>query len=262
MSSTIYLAPTTDFVSKTVSGAINDATQTITLNNTTNVTAPGVAVIDRVNSNGDATSTLREVIAFTGISGSDLTGVSRGFAGSTARSHTDGAIVEFNPTSTMWNSLATIVGTALTGDGYLKAIISPVSISIMHINTHLTVSGASVTGIIKLRPVWLLQGAISGASTNPIGVVSMPDAGNWKYFSATLVEPVSTASLVIDVNKKGTSIFAATTRMSIAAGGTYVSTASIATKAFVAGDAFWPDIDTFGGADGFAMGISIQGGSE
>src|SRR3990167_10490659 len=89
-----YKAPSVNYFSTTLNGAINDAVDTITLSSTTNLTAPGVVVIDREDSLGSATPNAREVVAFTGISGSDITGCTRGFDGSTARSHSSGAVVE------------------------------------------------------------------------------------------------------------------------------------------------------------------------
>ena len=129
MASTIYLAPTANFVSKTLSGAITSGAGTITLNNTTNMQAPGYVVIDRTDSAGTATPNAREVVSYTGISGSDLTGCSRGADNSSGLSHADGAIVETMPTVGLWNSLATVVSSGFNGDGYLKAIASPVSIA-------------------------------------------------------------------------------------------------------------------------------------
>src|SRR3990167_10197438 len=119
MASTIFLAPTKNFITKTLSGAIDDSATTITLNNTTSLQTPGYAVINRVDANGNATSGSREEIYYTGISGSDLTGVTRNADGSTARTHADGSRVDFTPTVGMWNSLATIISTGFTGDGYL-----------------------------------------------------------------------------------------------------------------------------------------------
>jgi len=51
-------------------------------------------VIDRQDSAGADTPSAREYISFTGVSGSTVTTVTRGFAGSTAQSHPDGALVE------------------------------------------------------------------------------------------------------------------------------------------------------------------------
>src|SRR3990167_10721248 len=101
---TLFLAPTANYFSTTLNGAINASAQTITLNSTTNLQAPGYLVIDREDGSGAATPNAREVISFTGISGNDITGVTRPADGSTARAHNDGALVEAVPTIGMWNS--------------------------------------------------------------------------------------------------------------------------------------------------------------
>ena len=144
MANTFFLAPTANYVTKTLSGGIDDSVTTITLNNTTNLQAPGYIVINRTNSSGVATPDNREVVSYTGISGSDLTGCTRAADGSTARTHTDGSLVETVPTIGMWNSLSTIVATAMTSDGYLKAINSPVSVARMQITQEAVVSIASI----------------------------------------------------------------------------------------------------------------------
>lgn len=163
MANTFFLAPTANFTQTSLNGAITNNAVTITLNSVTNVTAPGYAVIDRQNSAGTNTPNSREVIYYTGVSGNNLTGCQRGADSSNALAHNDGAIVEFTPTVGMWNNLATIVSTAVTSDGYLKAIASPVTISRgeltnlvvsstasvpdMRIGTYLNLSGASFSGV-------------------------------------------------------------------------------------------------------------------
>lgn len=129
MANTLFWAPTVNFKQTTLNGNINDSVQTITLNSTTNLTSPGYIVVDRQDAAGTDTPNSREVIYYTGISGNDLTGCVRAADNSTARSHSSGAIVETSPTVGMWNSLTTIVGSALDGNGVLKAINSPVSIA-------------------------------------------------------------------------------------------------------------------------------------
>jgi len=91
---TLEKAPTSNFWSTSLNGAINDSVTTITLNSTVGLQAPGRLVINRQDSTGKNTPSAREVISFTGISGSDLTGVTRGADNSTARSHADGSPVE------------------------------------------------------------------------------------------------------------------------------------------------------------------------
>lgn len=59
------------------------------------VQAPGVCVVDRVDSNNGATPTKRTYYYFTGVSGSTLTGVS--VADGTDQDHAVGAILEFVP---------------------------------------------------------------------------------------------------------------------------------------------------------------------
>src|SRR3990167_3605431 len=254
---TIFLAPTANFIQKTLSGAITDSADTITLNNVTNLTAPGYAVINRVNSAGTATPNSREVVFYTDLSGSDLTGVTRGADGSTNRAHGDSSIVEFTPTVGMWNSLATVVSTGFTGDGYLKAVSSPVSLAILHTGTRIALSGASVTGILTgINMVFGIMGSLSGATTEVAPVLPMPQAGTVQWVTVTSRHPVSTSSLVIDVNKNYVSIFAAGTRPAIPAGGTFVSTASIATKAFAPGNVYSTDVDAVG-TDGFAKDITV-----
>lgn len=285
MPNTLYLAPTANFIEKTLNGAINDAVSTVTLNNTTNLQAPGYAVIDRVDSSGTATPNAREVISYTGISGNDLTGVTRAADNSTARSHSDAAKVEFTVAAGIFNSLATIVSTAVTTDGYLKAINSPVSIAIGRFTQFVTpslasiaqihgvraflgtvtltgslhVSVASITGI-GLSPAFLSPGIYSGPTLAIGGILIAPRPTTISWVAALTRYVVSTASVGFDFKIRNTSVFAnATTRPSIAAGGTFVSTASIATRNINAGDLLQGDVATVG-ANGFVRQITIQAG--
>lgn len=144
MANTFFQAPNQNYLSKTLSGGISDSVNTITLNNTTGLPTPGYVVIDRQNTAGTSTPDAREVIYYTGISGSDLTGCVRAADNSTARTHNDGAVVETMLTVGMWNSLSTIVAMGLTGDGYLRAVASPVSIARGEFTQIVTPSIASI----------------------------------------------------------------------------------------------------------------------
>ena len=66
---TFWKAPTDNFVSTTLNGAINDTVDTITLNDASKLQAPGVIVVNREDGNGTATPSSREIISFTGKSG-------------------------------------------------------------------------------------------------------------------------------------------------------------------------------------------------
>jgi len=114
---TLEKAPTSNFWSTSLNGAINDSVTTITLNSTTGLQAPGRLVINRQDSTGKNTPSAREVISFTGISGSDLTGVTRGADNSTARSHADGSLVESAIVVGNWDALYKVIDQEHNTDG-------------------------------------------------------------------------------------------------------------------------------------------------
>lgn len=277
--STLFLAPTVNFKSTTLNGAITDAVDTITLASITNMQAPGYIVVDRTDSNGASTPNAREVISYTGIAGNDLTGCVRGADNSTARPHSDGAIVETNPTVGMFNSLATVVASGFSPDGYLKAINSPVSISIGQFITlnvesiasvarleggfikagHLNLSTASVTGI-PLSPAFIGPGDYSGPTIAIGGLLKAPRPTTLSWVAAYTRYVVSTASISFNFKVRGASVFSdATISMMIAAGGTYVSTASLLTKNINAGDELQADLLRVD-ANGFVRQVTVQAG--
>jgi hypothetical protein len=259
MPNTFWVAPTANFIQTTLSGAITASVTTITLASTVNMQAPGYVVIDRTDSNGNSTPSAREVITYTGISGNNLTGVVRAADQSTARSHADGAVVETLPTVGMWNSLTTILASALDAQGLLLAIASPVSIvqvqvnvlytsvasiAIANIGQRLDVSAASVTGL-GLAPMFIGAGSYSGPTTAIGGLLIAPRPITLQYVSAVTKYVASGGSVGFDFLVRGASVFAnATTRPAIAAGGTFVSTASIATKNINPGDILQADLAT------------------
>ena len=114
---TLEKAPTSNFWSTSLNGAINDSVTTITLNSTVGLQAPGRLVINRQDSTGKNTPSAREVISFTGISGSDLTGVTRGADNSTARSHADGSLVESAIVVGNWDTLYDVINEEHDLDG-------------------------------------------------------------------------------------------------------------------------------------------------
>lgn len=111
------------FLQKTLNGGIDDNDTTITLNNVTNIPTDTAVtcVIDRVDSSGNKTPTLREIV--TGIvSGSTLTQVVRGVDGTTAQAHSSGAVVEFVLAGDMWNDLIDLILTEHNQSGGHTAI--------------------------------------------------------------------------------------------------------------------------------------------
>lgn len=249
MANTFFLAPTQNFVQKSLNGAIDLTTQTITLNNTTSMQTPGSVIIDRINASGVATPNSREVVTYTGINGNDLTGCTRGADSSTARSHNDTAIVETVPTVGMWNSLTTIVSTGFTSDGYLKAISSPVSIARIHttaiftsgitITNSINASGASVVGIGAggMNAIFQVPGSLA-SQANIGGMILVPTALDGRFISAGVQTPSSIASIGVHVLKNG-AVYGV---CEILAATTFASTASISSIALVAGDRLTLDI--------------------
>lgn len=199
MTNTFFLAPTANFVQTTLNGAINNSTGTIILNSVTNVTAPGYAIIDRQSSAGTNTPSLREVVSYTGISGNNLTGCTRGADGSSALAHSDGAIVEFSPTVGMFNNLATIVGTSMTSDGYIKAIPSPVTIGRVEA-TNLIGANASITTLF-------IKTNIQASGASVVGFpVTIPDPLSVAQFAATSLASIAQLFITSALQVSGASI--------------------------------------------------------
>lgn len=117
---TLYYPPTQNGLQKTLDAQLNQGvTSQMTLNNTTGVqNKPGVVVIDRIDTSGKEKSTsVREYVAYTGVSGNNLTGLTRGLAGSTDQDHLVGAIVEFIPDVTVFQGLIDTLTTEHNPDG-------------------------------------------------------------------------------------------------------------------------------------------------
>ena len=245
----------------TLDGSLTAGAETITVTSVTGLVAPGILCIDREDSSGNATPSKREYIRYTGISGNDLTGVVRGQAGSTDQNHSSGALIEENWSVGHW--IDTVDFLQVEHDSAGRHVISTATITTAVIGKRLNVSAASNTfgdilvsrhlyasgasiSFMGINPVWNIL-AQSSAATLGIGTsLPMPHTGAWDFFSVTLArgQAVSACSLLIDVNLGGTSIFEAGTRPFILGGGTFVSTASIATKLFTAGNVVNVDIDS------------------
>jgi len=259
MANLAFVAPTVNYKQTTLNGSITSGANTITVNSAANLQAPGYIVIDRQDANGNNTPTAREVVSYTGISSNNLTGCVRGADNSTAAAHNDGALVETMPTVGMWNSLTTIVMSGLDTNGLLNPIASGVSLAIINVGTELNASGASITGTFPLHPVWVMPGFASAASAVVGLPIAMPVAGNWQFFNLISRTGLSGCSLQIDVLKNSVSIFDTGTRPGTAVNqATFASTASIKTKAFIAGDVFTVDIKNGGNvADLTVIGRAI-----
>lgn len=155
----LYNVPLENGVQLTLQNALlTGETSTITF--TASVTSklqasasiPGILVVDRVDANGTETPTKTEYISFTGVSGSTVTGLTRGLANSTNQDHSAGAIVEFVPDVVWADSLNDVFTTQHNADGTHKTIslISLVSVTLNN----------SVLNNVQLNPVSLASSNI------------------------------------------------------------------------------------------------------
>jgi hypothetical protein len=232
--------------------------------------APGVLVVDRISSTNELTPDRREYLSFASISGCTIYDVTRGLAGSTAQAHTIGSMIEDVPSVTHWGDLLDWLDVEHNSDGTHNVF--------NHVR-QVTVTGVSGASGIRGDVVFVPGSnvsiyAASGASGYPQIVISAPTATpgglppftvngflatatnvtplilvenilNMKSVSAVLKSPASGVSLILDVNKNGTTIFGdQATRLNIAGGGTYASTASITVTDLTPGDILTLDIDS------------------
>lgn len=245
MAATLWSAATSNGFSTTLDGSISDTDTTITLTTVTGLVAPGVLVIDRQDSDGNDTPNTREYITFTGISSQDLTGCSRGVAGSSAQAHSSGAIIEETMSITHWNDLVSFLNVSHDASGNILS--SAATITTLTVPSKLDVSGASIVGNFPLHPTWVIGGVVSGASVGIGGALPAPQAGRLKWLSVLTSSLVSGASLVLDINVNGTTMFSdQNTRLSIPGGSQYASTASIGAPFILGGQKLTLDIDSDG----------------
>lgn len=162
MTAQLFQAPTSNFWSSSLNGSINDTVDTFTLNSTTGLQSPGYLIIDREDGQGTATPSAREVIKYTGISGSDLTGVTRGADGSTARSHSDGALVEAIMTVGTWNDMrSTITAEHTTAGAHLPISSATITTLTNTTLTSTTINATNLNGGVKGQFYWSRAGALA-----------------------------------------------------------------------------------------------------
>lgn len=269
---TLYQVPNNNNLQYTLNSAAGVGDTTLTLSTTIagTVNAPGVLVVDRVDSAGNKTPAAREYISFTGVSGTTVTGCTRGLGGSTAVTHAVGAIVEFVPDVVQeqaWynvmtlehgvsgqhlslasvsgiNTLSEIMASTASGNFWSMrslAVASMASLQQGAFQNLLNASGASIQAVEVIKPVWVFPGTLSAVSAQLGFPLDMPNGGKIQFISAITRAGSSNASLFLDITKNGSSIIAATASTSILnipLNGTFVSTSSIATQTFNAGDVF------------------------
>jgi len=191
-------------------------------------------------------------VKVTNVAGQTLT-ITRGQGGSTGQAHSSGAVVEAVVTSSMfedWYAALNPEHTALGGHVIVGtmtvagmnlisvATIAVASIGTLNVSTlvptQINVGGSTITraGIL---PSWYIPSLPSNATTGLGRPAAMPRPGSFDFVTITLNGIISSPSVAFDIAKNGTSIFDPIGRPLIA-NSTFVSTASIKTKGFNAGD--------------------------
>ncbi len=200
-------------------------------------------VIDRVDSAGTLKATsLWEYVKVTNVATNTLT-ITRGQGGSTAQAHSSGAVVEAVVTSSMFEDWYAALNPEHTATGG-HVIVGTMTIAGMNLASVATIAVASVGTLHAtnglLAPSWFIPSLPSLATIGLGRPAAMPRAGTFNFVNITLNGIISSASVAWDVRKNGTSIFDTIGRPLIA-NGTFVSTASIKTPTFVAGDVLQVD---------------------
>lgn len=174
----LYNVPLQNGIQRTLANTLN-AGEVTTITFSTSVSSvlqasasiPGTLVIDRVDSNGNLTPSLTEYISFTGVSGSTVTGLVRGLAGTSDIAHSIGAIVEFVPDVTWADAINDTFTVEHNADGTHKAsaFASLVSVNLVNssldtftFNTNKAILVSNVSG--SINQVTVISSLIS---TNP-----------------------------------------------------------------------------------------------
>jgi len=174
----LYNVPLKNAVLHTLAGTLTQAeTATITLDSSVaselqaSSTMKGTLVIDRVDVNGNLTPTKTEYIAFTGVSGSTVTGLTRGLAGTSAQGHSIGAIVEFVPDVTWAQAINDVFTTQHNDDGTHKTISGISLVSVTLNNSAGNFNSLSLTGG-SLASLTLGNTVIIGASLASVTITN------------------------------------------------------------------------------------------
>ena len=185
---TLFFPPTSNGLQKTLGAALEEAATTVTLNNVTGIqNKAGVFVVDRIDTGGtEKSATVREYISFTGVSGSTLTGLTRGLGGGGAdQDHAIGAVVEF-------------VSDVVQQQGILSALA----------NSHTSAGAVDTTKVVDLTTAQTLT---NKTLTTPVIATLLQAAGKTLTMPATPDTLVAKATTDTLTNKRITKRVTTTT---------------------------------------------------
>lgn len=276
MAQALYKAPTVNFEATSLNGSIGDSVQTITVNDASNLQSPGYIVINREDGNGNATPNAREVVKYTGITGSDLTGCTRAADGSTARAHADGSLVEPVLTIGMWNDQQDFLAVSLsTVDGSLRPLANASIVKVDSTNiisTNATISTLTVINEpagVGGQFMWTRSGSLAtvqaATATDyhfPLMRVSKNLTANSMYISLLSAPSLAAFQADVSLGSSPTGDFASifSTVPTIDIGEYDTSTAATAsvlgTTSLASGALLRFEIDSHGNAAG--MGATLQ----
>jgi hypothetical protein len=266
MAANRYLAPYQAFTAK-LDGRLASTDLSIVTTDAEGLQAPGLVMVERLDISGFVSGNV-EICAFTGITGNTLTGVTRGLAGTTAVDHNSGVIVESYLSVGNWNDMIDLLLTeheTLTGVELWATHVKNLTVTGSSGSTGLrgdvvfgfagNATGSAIGNVSGypavlinigpyaggLPPMSIAGGLASGTNLTPLLIVEEPYS--LRSVSAVLRYPASGASLVLDINKNFTSIFNTGYQLTIPAGGTYASTASIANNVLLPGNLMSLDVD-------------------
>jgi hypothetical protein len=187
----LYSVPLKNSVQHTLAGTLTQAeVGTITLDSSVALelqassTMKGLLVVDRVDVNGTLTPAKTEYIAYTGVSGSTVTGLTRAVAGTTAQGHAIGAIVEFVPDVTWAQAINDVFTTQHNDNGTHKTLssISLVSVTLNNpVINGVNLAGNSLTSLslnnaiftnVSLASAYISNAYITNASLVSITTVN------------------------------------------------------------------------------------------
>jgi len=220
MATSIFYPPLDNALQKTLGGDLNSGvTASLTLNNANRVqNKPGVIVVDRIDTNGDLKeSSDREYIIYTRVSGSTLTGLTRGDGGSTDQDHATGAVVEFVPGISIFQAIAEALATVVSTTDVSALATAIVSLTGTQTLTNKTLTSPKINEDVALTATATqLNNLIASVTTTTSSATPTP-TGSFKnnelYITALAADaefaaPSGTAvngnKLIIRVKDNGT----------------------------------------------------------
>lgn len=193
----IYYPPTQNGLQKTLGAQLDQGfTTSATFNNVTGLqNKQGLFVVDRIDSSGAAKdASFREYISFTGISGSTVTGLTRGLGGTTDQDHAIGAVVEFVMDIVQWQAVIDALLNIVTTAGALDTTkVVDLTTAQTLTNKKLSDSTTTVVNVSDSTKAlkWSLGGATASKTLTVVSShtndrsVTMPDATDTLVGKAT-----------------------------------------------------------------------------